>query len=96
MKFILDEHSLIIGDTQTGKTTTALALAQEQVKAGFITIFVNTKSDRKLYQIPPFDKGVAKYLNVTLEQFIYYLNDYRSDGIIEIRPDLNKGDLIAM
>jgi len=87
----LDEHALIIGDTQTGKTTSAAALAQEQNKHGYISIVVNTKNDRMFYDIPPFGKGVAKYINTSIDQFIYYLNDYRTDGIIEIRPQLIKG-----
>ena len=88
----VDEHQIYIGDSQAGKTTTALGI--QQVQHDYIKIFVNSKDDNKLYNINNSGRGAAKYINVTLEQFRYLLNLQVTDGIIEIRPEISEVSLI--
>ena len=71
----LTHHGLILGSTQTGKTTTAIRLLQQQ--RGLL-IFVNSKLDRN------FDSHF--YAFATHENIDDILFDYRSgqakDGFI--------------
>ena len=87
----MDEHQIYIGDSQAGKTTTALGVLQVQLD--FIKIFINSKDDKKLYDINGSGQGAAKYINVSLEQFKYLLNQRVIDGIIEIRPEISSVSL---
>lgn len=91
----IDDPAVCIGDTQSGKTTSAIALCQMHNKWNYITPFVNTKGDRKFYDINGLGTGVAKYINVSIDQYIRLLNDYTTDGIIEIRPDILEGDVVS-
>ena len=89
--FEIDEHQIYIGDSQAGKTTTALGVLQ--VQKDFIKIFVNSKDDKKLYDINHSGQGAAKYINVSLEQFQYLLTQRVIDGVIEIRPEISSVSL---
>ena len=79
----LTHHGLILGSTQTGKTTTAIRLLQQQQG---LLIFVNSKLDRN------FDSNF--YAFATHENIDDILFDYRSgqakDGFIycfDVDPD---------
>lgn len=94
-QYRVDEHVIALGDTQSGKTTTSLGLCAIQNKFGMSTIFVNTKSDKKLYNWDNLGRGAAKYKNVPVDVMRYLLDEYTSDGIIEVRPEIDEGDLTA-
>ena len=81
------EHTLGFADSQNGKTTTSLYICQLQNLAGYTSIFFNLKDDDKLYNIKKTKQGAAKYINVSLEQFKYLLEQKVTDGIIEVRPE---------
>lgn len=88
----IDEHQIYIGDSQVGKTTTALGVLQ--VQKDFVKIFVNSKDDKKLYDINHSGVGTAKYIDVSVNQFRNLLAQRTTDGIIEIRPEISPVSLI--
>ena len=95
IEIIMDEHGIFLGDSQVGKTTTAIYICQLQNAKGYTTVFVNSKDDKKLYTINGLKQGGARYIDVSLEQFAYLLEQKVTDGIIEIRPKLSEENLIA-
>ena len=86
----LTEHTLGFADSQNGKTTTSCYLCQLQNLASYTVIFFNLKDDDKLYNIKNSGQGLAKYINVSLEQFKNLLAQRVTDGIIEVRPEVSE------
>ena len=86
---LLNHHAVIIGNTQTGKTCTALALGQFAIKNNRIVIFVNTKGETRVTL-------ACKYRNVTPEVFAYILKNHLCDGMVEIKIGIREMDPLAL
>ena len=90
----LDHHSVIVGATQTGKTTTALRLLQMQEG---LKIFINTKRQKHWYDFEEYpDTACVKYqcYNEHNMQTIYDYYEEFQDGIIQIVPEATNKDAL--
>jgi hypothetical protein len=80
-RVVLEHHCVILGSTQTGKTTTSLKLLQDQPG---LKLFINTKHDRNFEKYFRFIVGGLEQVKRIVKEYEY------ENGMICFNPPFRK------